>query len=121
MNDGDALMVADLLRDLADVEERVLALAEALTQTEYDWRPGEGVRSGGEVFMHVTTVNYAFPMMAGYDAPAETGLTLREVTVFGNTGTHRRLWVGHVGHLHEHLGQLIAYSRVNGIVPPWAR
>jgi uncharacterized damage-inducible protein DinB len=23
------------------------------------------------------------------------------------------------GHLHEHLGQMIAYARFNGIVPPW--
>jgi hypothetical protein len=23
--------------------------------------------------------------------------------------------------LHEHLGQLIAYARMNGIVPPWSR
>ena len=25
------------------------------------------------------------------------------------------------GDLHEHLGQLIAYARVNGIAPPWSR
>ena len=25
------------------------------------------------------------------------------------------------GHMHEHLGQLIAYARTNGIVPPWSR
>lgn len=24
------------------------------------------------------------------------------------------------GHMHEHLGQLIAYARMNGIVPPWS-
>ena len=24
-------------------------------------------------------------------------------------------------HLHEHLGQLIAYARTNGVVPPWSR
>ena len=24
-------------------------------------------------------------------------------------------------HMAEHLGQLIAYSRVNGIVPPWSQ
>jgi hypothetical protein len=23
--------------------------------------------------------------------------------------------------MHEHLGQLIAYARMNGIVPPWSR
>ncbi len=25
------------------------------------------------------------------------------------------------GHCHEHLGQLIAYSRMNGITPPWSQ
>ena len=25
-----------------------------------------------------------------------------------------------LGHSNEHLGQLIAYARVNGIVPPWS-
>ena len=25
-----------------------------------------------------------------------------------------------LGHNHEHLGQLIAYARANGIVPPWS-
>ena len=26
-----------------------------------------------------------------------------------------------VTHLHEHLGQLIAYARVNNVVPPWSK
>ena len=25
------------------------------------------------------------------------------------------------GHTHEHLGQLIAYARMNGVVPPWSK
>jgi uncharacterized damage-inducible protein DinB len=25
------------------------------------------------------------------------------------------------GHMHEHLGQLIAYARMNGVVPPWSK
>lgn len=31
------------------------------------------------------------------------------------------LWVRLVPHMHEHLGQVIAYSRANEIVPPWSR
>ena len=31
------------------------------------------------------------------------------------------LWVRLVTHMHEHLGQVIAYSRANEIVPPWSR
>jgi hypothetical protein len=26
-----------------------------------------------------------------------------------------------VAHMNEHLGQSIAYARMNGIVPPWSR
>ena len=31
------------------------------------------------------------------------------------------LWVRLVTHMHDHLGQVIAYSRANAIVPPWSR
>jgi hypothetical protein len=31
------------------------------------------------------------------------------------------LWVRLVTHMHEHLAQVIAYSRANEIVPPWSR
>lgn len=31
------------------------------------------------------------------------------------------MWVALVTHMHEHLGQTIAYARTNGIVPPWTR
>lgn len=114
--------------------------------------------------MHVATINFAFPLFAGHEAPASTGLTMetlptaapamesslqakteivpqlrasfehlrgaiestsdsdleRRITVFGSPGTPRALWIRHVGHLHEHLGQLIAYGRTNGVVPPWS-
>jgi hypothetical protein len=29
--------------------------------------------------------------------------------------------VGTVTHLHEHLGQLIAYARSNKVTPPWSK
>jgi hypothetical protein len=31
------------------------------------------------------------------------------------------MWILTVGHLHEHLGQLIAYARSNNVVPPWSK
>jgi hypothetical protein len=33
----------------------------------------------------------------------------------------RQLWIASTTHLHEHLGQLIAYARSNKITPPWSR
>jgi len=35
--------------------------------------------------------------------------------------TVRQMWVMTTTHLHEHLGQSIAYARTNGVVPPWSK
>jgi uncharacterized damage-inducible protein DinB len=43
-----------------------------------------------------------------------------QVKLFGQPSTVQKTWVAGTTHLHEHLGQLIAYSRVNGIKPPWS-
>ena len=158
-------VISELLSDLSVVEEKLLALGDAFTEEQYDWRPADGVRSAAEVFMHVAAFNFAFPLLAGHKAPASTGLTMdnlptaapayenslkskdrirpelrasfenlrtaiestsasdleRQVKVFDDTITLRALWIGQVSHLHEHLGQLIAYSRMNGVVPPWSQ
>jgi uncharacterized damage-inducible protein DinB len=39
--------------------------------------------------------------------------------MFGHDTTRRGAFFLITGHLGEHLGQSIAYARVNGIVPPW--
>jgi uncharacterized damage-inducible protein DinB len=44
-----------------------------------------------------------------------------EIEMFGQKMTNRGLWVSTVTHLHEHLGQLIAYARSNNITPPWSK
>jgi len=35
--------------------------------------------------------------------------------------TSRGLWISTTTHLHEHLGQLIAYARTNNVTPPWSK
>jgi uncharacterized damage-inducible protein DinB len=45
----------------------------------------------------------------------------QEVEFFGNKGTKRQLVIIAGDHVAEHLGQLIAYARTNGVVPPWSR
>ena len=40
---------------------------------------------------------------------------------FGQDITRQRAVFGTVTHLHEHLGQLIAYARSNNVTPPWSR
>src|SRR5262249_28675293 len=61
---------ADFLRQLDDVEKKVTGLAQAMPQEKYTWRPGEGVRSISEVYMHIAGANYFFLSMAGIKPPA---------------------------------------------------
>ncbi len=42
------------------------------------------------------------------------------VKFFGRDMSKRRLLFVLDNHLHEHLGQSIAYARVNGVTPPWS-
>jgi uncharacterized damage-inducible protein DinB len=41
-------------------------------------------------------------------------------TLFGRQTTRRAALLLFVTHMHEHLGQAIAYARTNGVVPPWS-
>ena len=45
----------------------------------------------------------------------------KSVNLFGKQTTHRYVFTTILNHLHEHLGQSIAYARMNGVVPPWSR
>jgi len=44
----------------------------------------------------------------------------KPVKMFGTDTTVRGAFIEALVHLHEHLGQSIAYARMNGIVPPWS-
>jgi hypothetical protein len=54
------------------------------------------------------------------EAQSSVDLT-KELQVFGRKTTAQSTWILTVTHLHEHLGQLIAYARSNNVVPPWSR
>jgi uncharacterized damage-inducible protein DinB len=159
---GAASLNADLGRDIAQVESKLLGLARAIPADKYGWRPGDGVRSVAELFKHVAADNYLIPAAAGTPAPAASGIKgddyntamtyeKRELSrdaiiseldqsfkflkdaltatsdmsktakLFGRDFTHQQVWILATTHLHEHLGQAIAYARSNGVVPPWSR
>lgn len=44
-----------------------------------------------------------------------------EMEFFGNTVTKRQVMFLIGDHTAEHLGQLIAYARMNGVAPPWSQ
>jgi uncharacterized damage-inducible protein DinB len=147
----------ELIGQLADAEQKFLALADATPAEKYTWRPAAGVRSVSEVYMHMVGSNYMIPGIAGvkrkpdvaFSPDMETKITdkaqivdlLRKsfaharqavmdvpdaqmdasVNLFGTPSTNRGVLVLMATHAHEHLGQSIAYARMNGIVPPWSR
>ena len=156
-------IMGDLLKDVADTEKKVLALANAVPESAYAWKPDPAVRSTGEVFQHIAADNYFLPALLDKAAPKETGITKEYSTVaafekrpmnkaaaiaeleksfaflrtsmsstadaqlntpvdmFGQKRTTRAVWISTVTHLHEHLGQLIAYARSNKVAPPWSK
>ncbi|MDA0329430.1 MAG: DinB family protein [Gemmatimonadetes bacterium] len=67
-------------------------------------------------------------MLAALDASFEFFLTSMEQSagdldrevVLGTPTTVADVWIRAVTHLHEHLGQSIAYARSNEVVPPWS-
>ena len=60
----------DLIRDIGDLEEKVVGLAEAIPADKYGWRPAEGVRSVSEALMHLAGANFFFPTLFGTSPPA---------------------------------------------------
>jgi uncharacterized damage-inducible protein DinB len=152
---------ADLVLALDGLEKRVIALAKAVPEAKYSWRPGAGVRSFQEVFLHIAYGNKLMLSIAGgadgaaiqksieendkaekatvsRDRVVElltesfasvrkamqdaTGGSLsRDIDFFGTKTTMRGVLAEVDTHIAEHMGQAIAYARVNGIVPPWSK
>jgi DinB family protein len=148
--------------DLDTLQSKFVALANAIPADKYSWRPAPGVRSIGEVFMHVASEFYVYapmaygapasPVIAGHDEAAmktfeamstkadvlkhlKDGFAYTKTTIggldpngivghkkiFGGNYTIIETSMGMAGDLHEHLGQLIAYARMNGVKPPWSK
>jgi uncharacterized damage-inducible protein DinB len=145
---------AEFLAEVAFYEQRFLRLAQAMPAEKYTWRPGEGVRSIGEVYNHIVAANYGLARVLGTPPPAgidpkaimanaadkpktvqalkdsfahfrQAVLSLSDadldkpLKLFGQQTTYRGAFIMITGHTGEHLGQSIAYARLNGIVPPW--
>jgi uncharacterized damage-inducible protein DinB len=145
---------ADIVAQINMAEDHIVQLANAVPADKYGWRPGEGVRSVGEVYLHIVQGNYHFPEYAGFKSPESLPRNLekmttdkakivqllkdsfenlkqavaktpdsdldRKIKVFGMDMTVRGLFMTAASHMHEHLGQSIAYARTIGVVPPWS-
>src|ERR1035438_1842018 len=67
----------EFLDQMKDIEGKYTQLATAMPWDKYSWRPGKGVRSVCEVFMHVSGDNVAIAASIGAKAPA--GIDLNTV------------------------------------------
>jgi uncharacterized damage-inducible protein DinB len=45
----------------------------------------------------------------------------KDTKFFGRATTYQGVLFTMATHMHEHLGQSIAYARTNGVVPPWSK
>jgi uncharacterized damage-inducible protein DinB len=64
-----ATFFADLTAEIDHVQGQVLQLCEAVPEEKFGWRPGEGVRSIGEVYAHIGTANYFLLSFLGGAVP----------------------------------------------------
>ena len=133
---------------------KLVALAEAMPASSYDWQPMDDVASVARVYMHIARYNYMYPdQNLGVAAPLaydafEVEVTQKEdvVVALAESMEHVRTVLGGmsdadldsptrlygrdvakwavllqlVTHMNEHLGQSIAYARMNEVVPPWS-
>jgi uncharacterized damage-inducible protein DinB len=154
---------AELLTPFDSLEKQVLALAKAIPEEKYAWRPSPGVRSFKEVFLHIVNGNQLLLNVAEKSPSREellkqveqnakgeqdavskekivamltesfagvrktlqgvrsTAALTRDVDFFGTPAPMGGVLATIDTHIAEHLGQAIAYARVNGIVPPWSQ
>ena len=68
---------ASIRSAIVDARDKILDLARAMPAEKYDWRPGPGVRSAGEVYRHVAQGNYFLCTFLGIKAPE--GVVLKDM------------------------------------------
>lgn len=132
---------------------QLLQLAEATPAEKFSWRPAAGVRSIGEVYMHIAIANQFLLSQAGSTPTVDLSKLGKEpeksitekagiikflkesadavrtayqsadrekkVQLFKKDVTAGDVFTRILVHNHEHMGQAIAYARMNGVVPPW--
>ena len=134
---------------------QLIALAEAIPAEKYSWRPAAGVRTTGEVLMHIAGTNFFLLNRMGHKLPSDfeavdvekvatnkgevidwlkrsldavrdahakvTAADLKKKEkFFDHEATDDGLYLRLLVHANEHMGQLVAYARTNGVVPPWS-
>jgi len=141
---------AALAKEAGTLSDKFSGLARVMAG-KYDWKPGEGVRSVGDVFNLIVMEN---GLLAGtltgagggrggapitdpekMQAALKTSYVNLQKTIeglsdsdlkapvklFGREMTKESAIRFLFGDQHEHLGQSIAYARTNAVIPPWSK
>jgi uncharacterized damage-inducible protein DinB len=131
-------------RNYDDVNRKVLDMAKDFPADKYSYRPAPGLRSFGEVILHISEgnlyaakagrdekVEWVEPNYKDYPGKPEIVAALEKSIADGkatlNATPETRYtktlspWMGIIEHEGEHYGQLVVYYRNNGLVPPETR
>jgi uncharacterized damage-inducible protein DinB len=142
------------LGEFDHVTRQLLQLAEATPADKFAWRPGPGVRSVAEIYMHIAVANQFLLAQAGSKpsvdlmkigkdpeksitdkagvvkflkesidaarAGYQTADRQKRVVLFKKDVTAGDVFLRLLVHNNEHMGQAVAYARMNGITPPWS-
>jgi uncharacterized damage-inducible protein DinB len=124
------------------VHKKLVDMAEDFPEDKYTYSPAEGVRTFGEVILHVAQVNatvaeltkgreggfgkiyqelepdYKYTSKA--DVVAKLKKSMEDCKGAVEAEDNPRL-IGLIEHAGEHYGQLVVYYRSNGMVPPASR
>jgi uncharacterized damage-inducible protein DinB len=137
---------ARLIGRWEQVAQKLLSLAEEVHENHFDYRPVSGVRTFAEVLRHVAFWNIFLADSARgkkandtanelskkeYSTKAQIVNVLRRSAADATEAFKEHLpslspefaemLVTFIEHNCEHYGQLVVYSRLNGIVPPVSR
>ena len=135
-----------ILENWNEIGNKLVAMAEDWPEEKYTYRPNEGVRTFGQVLLHIAGNNYDLINgitgkklgTADNDPSTETFKTKAQVVDFlkksvsdgaaaiqsgGDAGALKNLnmWGGNIENSGEHYGQLVVYYRNNKVVPPDSR
>jgi hypothetical protein len=134
----------DIRGHFVGLNRKILAMAKDFPSADYSYRPAEGVRSFGDVIIHIASGNiYAAKVGRGERVPwdeldpkaykgkaeivAALEKSIQDATAVLQATPDNRFsatldpWLDVIEHAGEHCGQLVAYYRAHGLVPPQSR
>jgi uncharacterized damage-inducible protein DinB len=77
-------------------------------------------KDAGDKAKTIATLKASFDSVRQVIDSLPAGDLDKSAKIFGREGTVRELLLIVATHAHEHLGQSIAYARMNGVTPPWS-